>query len=1108
MPAFATLSNLYVQSVIGNALYKLVLKRPNMSGMKKGFILLPALFIFILQTHAQLWKTYEDRATNFWEQNKADSTIKYYQESVRQYTLQNATPDSNYARIMGNLVFVYRSLNQFDKSEQTNIELLTAIENKIGKNNLLYIEAANKIVDTYLTTGKYDKAEAMLLSCDSVIPQIPGDNRYAHSIICNGLAVFYRHFAKYDKAEHYYLETLKLLEQVGNQDMGYAITINNLGVLYKFTGRYNDAEKCMLKAKQIKAAVFGITHEEYAITCSTIGLLYKDLGRYDEAKLLFLEARKIIEAKFTKNYFEYASFTYNLASIYLFKGEYDKAEACFMEAKEIQEKIYKKDHPEKAMLNQDLGRMYYELGQFEKSLVYQEKGKRITENVFGKVHPEYAIVCNNIAGVYFAMNDASNAEAYAIEAKKCIEQLEAKNPALIIANNSILLSIYINRGDYLKAENIALESLDSIQKYFSAGSASFVSTCYNLGLLYTKIDKLDKSEFYQQQAYATASAILGSTNLFTIRSGFELAALAWKKRNYERADSLFSRNWSCLQSQREQQFSFQNEAEKQSFIDLIEAASNTICSFYMDYVTINQNKSQQLINVLLQRKLVLLDALKELRMVVNSQNDLPLQKKFNDWIYLKEQLAYWLTKPVNDRNGFDKELEEKTDSLEKEITRLSSGFRQRQINKLKSWQEIQAYMQPGDAAIEFFRLPYNNGNEQTDSMSYAAVLIKKEQATPELIHLFGEKQLEAMLFKRSTGTDNVRINYFYKPNETSYSVAKKLYDMIWKPLELKLKGVSKIYFSPAEILYKISFGALPVNSTETLSDKYKLQQLNSLSSLLQQGALPVLSTKDVIYFYGDILYDADSTNIREAANRYAGQDIAFRSVPEDLLRSGDINGWPPLPASKQEINEIVKLASAKKITVSVFKQLDATEESVKSLTGKISPSVIHFSTHGFFYPDQKSKKELTDFSGGKIYRQSGNPMLRSGIVLAGANNTWNGKSVTGVQDGILTAYEVSNMYLPKTKLVVLSACETGLGDIQGNEGVYGLQRAFKIAGVKNLIMSLWKVPDKETAEFMTNLYKNMFDGLSIENAFYTTQTIMRNKYRNDPYKWAAWILVR
>jgi CHAT domain-containing protein len=130
------------------------------------------------------------------------------------------------------------------------------------------------------------------------------------------------------------------------------------------------------------------------------------------------------------------------------------------------------------------------------------------------------------------------------------------------------------------------------------------------------------------------------------------------------------------------------------------------------------------------------------------------------------------------------------------------------------------------------------------------------------------------------------------------------------------------------------------------------------------------------------------------------------------------------------------------------------------------------------------------------------------LILAGANNAWKGNISATADDGILTAYEISNMYLPHTTLVVLSACETALGDIKGSEGVYGLQRAFKMAGVQNLVMSLWKVPDEETSEFMDLFYQYMFSGQPINSAFYLAQSDMKNKYRNMPFKWAAWILIR
>ena len=193
--------------------------------------------------------------------------------------------------------------------------------------------------------------------------------------------------------------------------------------------------------------------------------------------------------------------------------------------------------------------------------------------------------------------------------------------------------------------------------------------------------------------------------------------------------------------------------------------------------------------------------------------------------------------------------------------------------------------------------------------------------------------------------------------------------------------------------------------------------------------------------------------------------------------------------------------------------LNALEESFYSLSGNNSPSIIHISTHGFYYPDTVSdeyrKNMMYSATGDIRFKYADDPLLRSGLILAGGNNTWKGlPRPEGVEDGILTAREVSNMNLLNTELVVLSACQTGQGDVKGSEGVEGLQRGFKMAGVHYIIMSLWQVPDKETTEFMEHFYSLWPGGeLSIRDAFRETQLKMMHKYPNEPYKWAGFVLM-
>jgi CHAT domain-containing protein len=213
-----------------------------------------------------------------------------------------------------------------------------------------------------------------------------------------------------------------------------------------------------------------------------------------------------------------------------------------------------------------------------------------------------------------------------------------------------------------------------------------------------------------------------------------------------------------------------------------------------------------------------------------------------------------------------------------------------------------------------------------------------------------------------------------------------------------------------------------------------------------------------------------------------------------------------LPGTAAEIRDIQALFELHNLKSLSLTQQKATEEQFKSQSGQ-SPSVIHLATHGFFLPDPERKiKEGFSTEGQNALQFSRDPMLRSGIVLAGVNRVWSGRSpIEGCEDGILTAYEISQLDLRNTNLVVLSACETALGDIKGTEGVFGLQRAFKLAGVKNMILSLWKVTDAETAELMKGFYTYYLQGKTAREALGKAQQDMRKKYK--PYYWAAFVLI-
>lgn len=280
------------------------------------------------------------------------------------------------------------------------------------------------------------------------------------------------------------------------------------------------------------------------------------------------------------------------------------------------------------------------------------------------------------------------------------------------------------------------------------------------------------------------------------------------------------------------------------------------------------------------------------------------------------------------------------------------------------------------------------------------------------------------------------------------------------------------------------------------------------------NATPQQSKEEVVLF-GGIDYDYDATLVGGPIASQEEQRDPLRSIGSMQWSQADtgyhISKWTYLPFSHKEVKRIRDICMGSNVKSSIYSGIEASEEKFKSLgsyrSSNSSPFVIHLSTHGFFFSDLDSKSSVLNYR--NIVNHSSNPMLRSGLLLAGANKSWfdSNAALSQSEDGVLSADEISLMDLSATKLVILSACESGLGEIQGNEGVYGLQRAFKIAGVQSMIMSLWQVPDKQTAELMELFYENwLVKGMSIRISLQTAQKTLRDK-RLEPYYWAGFILL-
>jgi CHAT domain-containing protein len=475
--------------------------------------------------------------------------------------------------------------------------------------------------------------------------------------------------------------------------------------------------------------------------------------------------------------------------------------------------------------------------------------------------------------------------------------------------------------------------------------------------------------------------------------------------------------------------------------------------------------------------------------IINSGDTL-LISDYDSFITNKKKAA------ENYSNGKrNKELEEQIILQERELVERSGAFRD--FNKIKNidWKIIRDGLKKDEVAIEFIHF-----RSEIDSLNptiYAALVVKKESEHPEVVRLCTEEDLTSILGVFQ-GNNNSFVRKVYGIKSKS---EKELYKKIWEPLNKQLEGVKRVYYSPSGLLHKISFAALSDGNDMYLCDRYELFQQSSTSKLAN-AAHPNYSASDNFMLIGGIQYNSTSTR----------NEV-----------------WSYLPGTQLEIASIARFLKQKKHTVNLFEGVQAKESTLKSQANQAD--ILHVSTHGFFFPnpdaiaENRTNNEIEyvehmNFRGttflDSLARNSTsymnwnfvgnkNPLMRSGLVLAGANDIWQRDPLDEGEDGVLTAQEVSNLDLSSTKMVVLSACETGLGDIKGSEGVFGLQRAFKMAGAHYLIMSLWQVPDNETAEFMKLFYKNLTKKKDITLAFNLAQKEMRGKY--DPYYWAAFVLV-
>ena len=505
---------------------------------------------------------------------------------------------------------------------------------------------------------------------------------------------------------------------------------------------------------------------------------------------------------------------------------------------------------------------------------------------------------------------------------------------------------------------------------------------------------------------------------------------------------------------------------------------------------------QEAYNNALYTKSLLLNSTRLLGDVIHSISDVSVKNKYNVMQNYKKRLSQ---KTIDvDSIGV---IKSNINQMEKDILTAIPNFSSLLASKFKTWNDVQSMLGDNEVAIEFVFLPEISFPTEKSKLRYGALLLTKDSDAPTLIYLCEDSELKSLL--DNNVSDKLAIDTLYSLENN------KLYDLLWKKIDPYLHKGANVYYSPCGQMHRINLSAVS-NGTTRIEDEYNLYLLSTTADIEQRKEIPTEISSAALY--GDIDYFEDMTTMANESKSYSmlssGELLANNKTRSQLR-----NSWDILPETKEEINAIKNLFVDNNINVNIYSGTKANEESIKAMDGN-APNIVHLATHGFYFPSGRtldSDKIIPFFHGIESNTSRNRHMLYSGLLFAGANNQWMGDSIpNGIEDGILSAEEISHIDLSGTKLIVLSACETGLGDIDNINGVFGLQQGLKRAGVETILMSLWKVDDEATRILMIEFYKNLMSGKtkyqSLKDAQLYLRQVDNGKYY-DPKYWASFIML-
>lgn len=1027
------------------------------------------------------------------------------------------------------LVVAFRNQQLTDSAMKRQQQVVSLSKKVHGENTGTYASMLDMLADLHRIKNEFAVAEKYLLQSRIIRTRLSTPDYYGQASNYHILANLYGDMARFEVADTYYDSSLQLMQQAGLQEDDMYTTVLRSKAYTDVTAyRLLPAKKSLLQLLNIYEKKFGKEYLGSAEILVTLGNVEYQINALSAA-LAHAAQGLAISTKYTGPETSLAATAYEVQGLAKHKMGSSAAGLLLCEkALAINKKILGEVHVNTASTLSNIGIIYQESGDYAAAEKVLRQSYIIRQQLLGNDHPQCAIAMNNLAAVLIMQSrfvDADKLLAASIEilkqrgmigssialttinniallmerqndnatATKLYEQLLVLLKKDSVQNSTVLETVLsnlchnsVNQQQYGAALQYGREAMAYTAKTSGKNSLGYIRAGNNCMVAHIKLRQYDAARSMAKEMESITKKILGDSAEILVKVYSNLSSLEAQSGNLPMSIQYLHQSLNLQTAHYEKNLYALSEKDQLAYWQQQAYLFQLFPSLLLAGTAPDTAMVSAMVNQQLRLKgFVLNNAVASLKKA-RSVNDPQLQQMLDAWQTSRTLYMQQSALPVAERSYSTDSLGILSNNLEQAINR-KAGKNVLSAQSAVKWQQVQQALQPGEAAVEFLRYPKFDRNNYTDTMYFGAIVINKT-GQPVLLPLGTEKQVQWCMSGGNSNSKETNISKLYrsriKSKQTNASVftGDSLYNLIWKPLMPLLKGVKIVSLAPDGLLHKVAFAALPISANALLLDSFQLQQYSSVRQLATQKNVTVALGTAVLQGYAN--FDKGS-------------------------KAGSSGAWQTLPGTKQEIQALQQLLKSKGLKVMVDTGMQATEEAFKRLNGK-APAILHIATHGFFLPDPPAG-HAADISQAVVFGQnsfarSQDPLMRSGIVLTGANQYWSGESVAGSKDdGILTAYEIAQTNLQGTQLAVLSACETGLGDVQDSEGVFGLQRALKMAGVKNMLLSLWQVPDAETMELMQLFYTQLLQGATPRKAFYQAQQTMRAKY--PPFSWAAFVLM-